>query len=361
MNSLEKAIQSAVSESTFIFSSLPIAKNNTAALQTVLNAFKYCDLELLKDIPDITPPDQSYIRRYVKWMLDLSLLDLGEQESVYLGCKQSGYWQFSDFMDILTTEETLFPSEKNRKEDFHKAWEIIKKVNDNFNGNRFARSNWLNNIDQLYPKPNIASMLAKEMVNLCYNFGVESSIDGIFNPYCTDKDAFIAEFGKRICTMADSLEADRPKTVIELEEFPDWEHAAHIANEADKIIKKTQPKTVIGGSTWRKICWRGQWRKFKGACVWYMLFLLIDFLTGLPELMRDTANFADITLVEKVVAVWQSIGDSIIPSIISVTIVSLISSGISEKLSVPDITEIFRTIKEVWFDVSKLLRKGDKL
>ena len=394
MSSLEKAIQSG-SGSKFIFSSLPIAKDNTEALQTVLNAFKYCDLDLLKNIPGVDIADRDYILRYVKWMLDLSLLDIGNQEAVYVGRKQSGYWQFSDYMDILITAENPFSAEEKRKEDLQKALEIVKIVNESFEDNqtssegaqgchkcnwdmckcgrgsrqcnqnsgkdkRNARSNWLNNIDQIYKHPTAASKLAKEMVNLCYNFGVESSIDGISNPYCTDKNAFMMEFGKRIVVMADSIDSPQSSTGIELIELPDWEHAAHIAGEAETIIRKTQLKTANSRSAWRKLCWTGQWRKLGGACILYLLFLLIDFIAGIPELISDIGNLIDLTLMERVGATLWSLLGSFLSSIFSVTIVSLISSKISEWLSVPDITEIIQTIKEVCFDMCKLLLKGDK-
>lgn len=371
MNSLEKAIKN-VSNSTFIFSSLPIARNNTQALQTVLDAFKYCDLSLLSDIPGVDQADHSYIQLYVKWMLDLSLLDLGNQESVYLECKQSNYWKLPNFVDFLIKAENPFSSSENRKEEFQKAREIIKTVNKNFKGDLFARSDWLDNIDLIEDCSSATRELAKEMANMCYNFSTESSIDGISSLYCTDKDAFISEFVKRLNARVDAFEVPKSSSEIKLEDFPDWEHAAHITSEAGNIIKKTKPKFVIGSSTWRKICWKGQLRKLLGACVCYILFLLINFLTGLLELVGDIGN-VDITLLENVEAILKSIWDSIIPFLISVPIVSWIGSIISERLSVPDITAILRTVNEVFVDgfklfcSSKLLRwikllfKGDKL
>lgn len=349
LNYLESAINADKKSNSFLFSSLPIARDNTDVLQTLFDSIKNCDLSLLDNLSVVNSVDRAYIKRYVKWMLDLSI-----QTSFYIDVKDHEYLTFVDYLDTLLAVRNISILGENLPSNFPDALQILRKAKPAPDKNMYSRSNWLNNIDIFKDSDPDATNLAKEIVNLCYNLSVESSIKGIEEKYHTDINAFISEVGKHIIGASEAPGNRGNVLTIELQEFPDWEHAVHITNEAANVLKQQQKHTSIGILKWESVCKKGQQRKFFGACIYFLLLLAIDFALGVPEMIADIMTSGDITFTSAVMFILKNVKDSLFVSVLSTSVVSFTSSKISEKLAIPDITDIAKSLKEVCIDCFKL-------
>lgn len=349
LNSLENAINASATSNAYIFSSLPIAKGNVSALNIVYDSLKYCDLDLLNTLPGVSGPDRSYIKRYVKWILELSI-----HPSYYIDEKKETYLKLADYLDaiIQLTDYSLFA--ESAPNDFPYAQTLLRSAEPQDKTKRCARSNWLNNLNSLQTSNVCALLLAKDIVNLCYNLSVEASINGINKVYHTDISNYIRDFWQIKQQMQPASQPEKKDVItIALQEFPDWAFSTRVTNESYKIIAKTKGSHNDRQFNWRKICKSGQRVKLAKALSFYLIFLIIELVTGTLERTIDWISNA---WFHSLLA--HPLVKSVLYSVIVTTALSFFSSYISKKADLPDITDVFQNIKEFGSDYPKLPRSN---
>lgn len=353
LKSLESAINNTKKSSAFIFSSLPISKDNTPALQKVYDAIRYCDLTLVDKLVylGISDPDCQYIKRYVKWILELSAHSSG-----YTEVKTTSHLSFPDCTNAIIELKSISASEKTLPANFADAHKILIRAKPKADQDPYSRSVWFNNIEQLNTVDQDTVQLAKAIINLCYNISVEGSICGIDKDYHNNLDAFISEFIKRLPQETVPKQKNQVLT-IEPNEFPDWNYAVRITKESNNVIEKEQnAKHLHVSKTWHKVCQSGQLRKLGRSLSYFLLFLILDFLFGFIEDFIGYAGSEEHNTVTFLVSLVQSFLQSFVFSAVVTSIISFWSSVAFEKLNVPDIKDIFRNVKEACTDYTKLVR-----
>lgn len=348
INSLEDAIGKEETSSSFIFSSLPIKKSNKAAMEIVLNSIKNNDLGILEELPDVSGPDIAYFRRYVKFILDLSALS-----SCYIAVKETPHFLFCDYMDMIFTEEASSIFGSNIPDNYANALQILNDTKPKADQNPNARSSWITNMENL-TQPDAHSLgLAKEILNICYNFSVEGSICGIEKAYHTDRNAFIRAFRDRISQFSKIPDTREEKVLtIEPDMFLDWEYAVRITDAAQKV--KSPSQTPVSPKVWNCICRKGQWKKFASTLWFFAIFLVVEVAFGFAEGCVDEISHNWINAVSEVERTKVFFYLFVKTGVIT-TAVCYASSKFSENHHIPDITKIIHYLHDFAKDIIKLI------
>lgn len=195
---VQSAIERCLSETDdrFVFSNLPVNCNESTQLRIISDALKYSDIsrvrELVNHNPNLRRDDLERIERFVGMVLKLSTINDGS-----IPAKVPSGRPFEFFLNAairLLSTTTFSIKELNcEHKNFIASLERRSKL---ITTGRNNRSNWLNVCDgdvELHP-------IAIEIINLCYNYTIEDSIDGVCKHYDDGSfdESFLADIKSRI-------------------------------------------------------------------------------------------------------------------------------------------------------------------
>lgn len=184
-------------KSQYIFSNLPVTCDNIELLQVINDSLKYSDLTLLnKYSGDKDKID--YIRNFINLVLVISM-----EESAKIMPKDTKELGFREIYDKINNllENNSLEQQSNILDKFTGAWENIKILSKTFDDNneKFEkRSEWYTKINESSFERQ-EKQLCFEIVNLFYNYTVQSSIEGVKVNYFDDEsffEEFLEEFNK---------------------------------------------------------------------------------------------------------------------------------------------------------------------
>lgn len=222
-NAIEKCLSD--TNDTFIFSNLPIKTSETQLLTEVHNALKFSNLSIIHNMQNTAPEDEKdrlqLICRFVNVILQVSICN----ES-YILPKQSKKRTLEDFLmlacDILQRNAIPGITEKDQIVNY------LSKLHSTITDGKNNRSNWLN-----YSDTDSHILIANKIINICYNYTIEDSINGISKHY-NDNDfynSFEVDFINRLQL---SLSSDKKNNI------------------KSTIIQKSQWKTLVRFSEYIK-------------------------------------------------------------------------------------------------------------
>lgn len=200
-NRIERCLTKTTSnKSVFVFSALPVLSTETELLISMNNTLKYSDYTIFERLISEQTDDgekerYQVIFRVLRIVLQLSVVNLSCLE----GRKVKG----EELTDYLMRVDRLFCVQRehiyscnigyNRMNKLLlKAMNILKDIYNSGNQDNQHRSSWVNHILQ-YPD-NQERCMAEAIVDLCYNYVLENSINGIDKHYSNDNESFQKDF-----------------------------------------------------------------------------------------------------------------------------------------------------------------------
>lgn len=352
-HSLEKCY---ASENGFIFSNLPIDSSNKELILKVIYALQYSNLSELKELAedkDCNSADYLMVYRFVKMILQLSV-----NETSNIKPKQAPKMGFKEFYDKITDIllEYTFKNETinlriKQALKFLKEKEKIVKV-DSFNRSSFYISSPL--LEE--------EIVANEIINLCYNYTVEDSINGVSKHYDNWKDgefSFKSDLINRIALFFDNRENELPKKTISKKK---WEMAIRFAKHKKSLKTKDENLGCLYEKDlrWDKIKWitsvfKKTLKGFVVALGYILVFCLISL--GLSFLENKFSFSLSNTLFKnKQYLSWINI-NFILSSIISIVALSFVESFINifikkfNKQGLPSILDSLLNIRTDFMDL----------
>ena len=194
---MQQAIEKSLDKNdNFTFSSIPVKKEDKALLEKMGNALKFSDLSLISDeiekTQDVKEKERlKTVYRFLNMILQISVC---ERSNVPL--KETKKRSFEDFLkvvwDIIDTEDL---SGYSFGDNIKKAKEILVERSNKIVEKRYNRSNWLP-ANSTTPE----EILADKLVNICYNYTLEDSVNGVSKHY-DDSDfdrTFFIDFVNRL-------------------------------------------------------------------------------------------------------------------------------------------------------------------
>ena len=221
LHAVSKALGSVENEAdTFIFSALPVKRNNRPMLETIRDAVQFSDPARIEDlisaagdpnrkdewpalgIADIPVEDLEYILRYVRLILHLS-----QQPLAHIPAKPTSepIWLLPDYLSAVLsatpsaeTYPALFPL-------FSQAQEVLRRFAQEIPMHKqYSRSPWLTLLLDWFEDASEAEkpviLMAEAIVNLCYNYTVEDNIRDICKSYSGNETGFLPDFFEHLNT-----------------------------------------------------------------------------------------------------------------------------------------------------------------
>lgn len=328
----------AVGNDNFIFSALPVKCEEKELLEEIQRALRFSDLSVLQesleecrsmqkktqDLAEVeTLREQEkkldYMIRYIRLILQLSVQDLkknprkDERRITFVEC----------YRRVCQMLETGIAREYMEDEEAY----IL--------------------INALLPD----AYLAEAIVDLCYNYAVESSMVGISRHYTELKDvSFEQDFSIRLqqywrqYQQAIHLFGDRDQEQVNEYQIQqqDWEQAVRVirTNQEYRRKRKQEQKIRIDvyetdyeeeKKVWNKMIWKSFWRSGQIAFGYLVAFIFFDLFLGFLG-----GEFENAGLQMHLPALLMQIVDTIL--------FGIIASLVSAKFGIPDILESIRNI-----------------
>ncbi len=279
-NAIDKCL--AQNRDSFIFSNLPVKSEESELLATIRSALQFSDLSALKERMLSAKGSEAdrlqSIYRFVNMILKVSI-----SETSNIPPKRAEKRSFEEF---VATVISLLGQEKGPQgtllHNLKKAAELLKEKSKSVIDGRNNRSNWL------FPEKGAAedALLANDIINLCYNYAVEDSINGVSKHYNeTDfENSFAKDFFHRLTKKSPS----KPNSSVT---GADWNTVLRFADYREKMKqKKDEEESFVYEENFRRE--RRNWVRFLffqniGAFfisfVYICIFLLVEFFTSKLE------------------------------------------------------------------------------
>lgn len=372
-NSIEKCINA--SSDSFLFSGLPVRSTETELLKTLLNVLKYSDLGLLEQLLERErDPTQrgrlEYISRFMRMILLLSVEQpaghpaKAEQSLGFTGWMEKiipVLREFSRWRHILPESadgcaaqlEELLPETLALLDDVSAALDSESLRN--------HRTNWVTMIGNCPSSDQ--QRLAEAVIDLCYNYTVESSIYQISCHYSPDAaDSFPQDLVRRLALYWEQSRTnihqfcvgDRDEVIDCHVSFPPWDTAVRIAQAkrggAVQSPARYEDSYCAERRKWnRELIWQ-MLRRFGTGFLYIVLFCVVDglvnkgqdILGGLFELLEQGNPIPELL---------QLVCSSIL--------FGLLSSNVANLLHLPDILESIDAIKTGIGDICRIARWPD--
>lgn len=284
---LEKVIsQNTQNGETFIFSNLPVQKDDEPLLTTLRDALRFSDLSKIQALISSATDEAEKIRltsilRFIKLLLAVSVAETGNVLP-----KTESKRSFSQFMtaiiDAITTKIDNFP----RKNDLILAVEKLKTIRENIADTAINnRSNWLTLIDDDFPQ----AQMAKDLIHLGYNYTLEDSVSGASKHY--DDEDFENSFSRDLICKIKRLEYEKHE-VITLKKWRScWKKADRISRldgvNAKMVTALYEKDYLKERSRWR----RRAPRKTAISLLFSLAYALLFRSNGAPFLANRNALF----------------------------------------------------------------------
>lgn len=359
------------SDSTFIFSGLPVKASETELLNVIENSLKYTDLSILRERLKKANDSQNksecerltFIIRYIDLILHLSREELATNPP--LSQIRHSYIDYMDLIlahsdDIIKTIE----NDHNLLQTYSNAFELLTTIRTNATNDR---SKWMEELLTHGKGEDVC--IANAIIDLCYNYTIEDSILGISKHYIEENDEdFFSDFlirfksyknGDHIFPTKDTNDA--------IEHFHSdlpWNTAVHLvkntrskkkfsANKIENILKHTDTyEKPISSSVYEdnyeteKRRWKIKisfsiLRQLAVTAIYIVLSYISDLLMGSFESLVESVHILD--------GIWFDI-------IFSFLIFGIISSIVSEITHLPDLLESLKNIGNSLIDTINLFK-----
>lgn len=192
---------------TFLFSGIPLDLNedNKPLLKKLKNALRFSDIGILEEelVSNKNPKNIEFLIRYIRMILILSVENLAKTKS-----NKSKILSFGEIIDIVLNQYENFDKYLSITLDKNLFFEAIKNLNKiqeylikhaiGLN----SRSNWIavhQDNKECVDIDDKTWGLCEIIINLCYNYTVEQSIDSIYMAYDSIGDEkFFIDFKTRL-------------------------------------------------------------------------------------------------------------------------------------------------------------------
>lgn len=280
---VQSVIERCLSETgdCFVFSNLPVNSTETKQLEIIRDALKFSDAgrinELVNHSQDIKPDDLESIRRFVSMVLKLSTISDGS-----IPAKNPAGRSFEFFLDaamrLLTTAAF---SDKDLDREIKKALSSLERESQFIATGRNNRSNWLSVCGaktEIHP-------MATEIINLCYNYTIEDSIDGVCKHYDDSNfdETFLSDMKRRLLKMQEN----RYKKKGKAERKQRWKMLVRFAEygknqpvEQGGVYENEVPEQ---NRSWKKLSIIRATGSLGWAVFYAVLFFAVEWLMGWIE------------------------------------------------------------------------------
>lgn len=369
-------------EAGFIFSGVPIDSGDRNLIETMTDTLKYGNLSLMQgkleearsksvDVEKIRRLE--YLCRYAKLILNLSIEDLsGPKQSqnserdmhrlIESICSRYGSGtpsdlgdEHSDVKNILIQSIGCLSDCKSRE----------------FDHNR--RSAWYDMLQASCPNANKDVIdLAKELVNLCYNYSVEESIPGVSHHYDVgNTESFFQDFENRLKHYWEKDYPNKKESQTKpwnyQEHGPDWSIAVRMLQKNNILmhIDTNNPVTTIGEAdiNEKKARYEENYskekRKWKIRSISSVLKYIITIALYIAILILFELSIGVIEALTNAICGAQNALLEIVISIVQIVLFGCIGSIVARKCRLPDFLESFRNIKQCCADL-RHIRKAPR-
>lgn len=327
----------------FIFSNAPVNNEDLKVIQCAQEALQYCNLDSLRNLKQ----DVGQLENYIELMFHISIqqhaMNPVKEGSVYTLPYMINWVRRAKFDN--ENFQKLFLSGSNCLQDV-KSKIIASREN------LQSRSVWLKNLKEEEKSEEIKSM-AEVIVDLCYNYVVEDSIENVSKRYWD----FLSDFQEKIYEFWEEYEEGKhalmngkyplkPKIIRKL----NWSVAKR-EWENVKLKKPTEPAILYKDVFWENRLW--EWKVFLGNLKkWFWAFLYIAFFV---VIMKKEAEFEKYVNGKKIFLNLYTVmgglyGKNWTVGIVGVVIAGIISSVLLKIFKVPDVLESIQTITQVITD-----------
>lgn len=358
---IQESLQTALkSESDYIFSGMPIDSDEKELLQEILDALQYSDPELIAE--HIAQVEQQgsensakekkrlmLIYRYVKLILLVS------QEKTADNAPAA---QSTPFIDIL---HTMFEIGKEQLEKYHVNWlELYEEAVADLErmtieeANQNKRSCWYDKIEekreQDQQEQNRLRDFQKCLIDVCYNYTVQSSIEGVVCLYDMpeQKQKFMNEFVGRVDAYHQELQqADEPCAQTDHFGDLDWSLVVEIREDVQKYEERRKKWHLEEKLKWPiKVAVTQIWLPIRNFLFYFVMFLLINIVVE-----KLSAGFELLPQI----STWMSM-DMGIMALIETVLFGVIGSLLSKWFAVPDILDIWsKLFHKIWNEIRFLV------
>lgn len=349
-NAVERCLNA--TDAKFLFSALPFRSNNKPMLSAIHYALQYSDPSILEEFRSAAgetdgEADQrlAFAKAYVELILRLSREPLAYHPAmltdhpaltVYLR------WVLARCSpDRPLPGLPLAPLLRKGAEQIQDLWETVAA------GNITARSSWhaafLERANSGGDRDALA--MAEAVVDLCYNYTVAASIQGLSRDY-GDEDQFWEDFLLRLpgywedgqTGVHQFLRPDStaPAALPDQQELPPWDTAVRLIRHIPQKLRRS------ACGRWGRRIAASLFTQMRSAAAYILLFVAVSFLLDLAE--------------NQFVALTQQVLNPYLLSCGNIVLFGLIGSQISSWLHLLDILDSFRQFGAALRDSVVLLR-----
>lgn len=379
-DSIDKAISKG--NDSFIFSALPVTCDNVELLQKIKRALQYSDLSGLQDQVDQCTDMQKreqleYIIRYIRLILQLSTQELkqnprkdGERiqfvqcyERVIHMLQKGMKFEYRVDSNSFDRVNALLPDTLAMLSEVQNKIKIASEKSGQEKQNN--RTNWIQLLNEVRGPE---AYLAEAIVDLCYNYTVESSIEGVCRHYIFLEDtSFERDFSirlqrywKQYLSMEHSF-GDKDKEQImdyHLEEEIDWKQAVRVIRRSQEYRQKRKPSNGLRNGNyetnlekeereWKRTIWKSFWRSSQIAVAYLIAFVAFDLLLGM---LSGSFEHTGAQLHMPVMLM----------QILETVLFGILASYVSLKFGIPDILESIQNIFICFVDGVSVRKKRER-
>lgn len=341
----------------FLFSSIPLdlGNENKPLLRKLKNALQFSDVGILEEeiLYNKNPKNIEFLLRYIKMILILSIENLAKTKSHqnktlnFSNIIQTIIQKYSNANNTLLLTLNHFPiSEAIQTLAKIESYLLKKSISLN------NRSNWIafykSGEHNIMVNQNVWG-LSEIIINLCYNYTVEQSIDGIHANYTeVGDDEFFEDFEKRLYQNWKDFNKGyypcyQPVRVTELDytsvDLPKWDTAHRILSKVHhyRAFKKTNGFSI-------KLRWIGLLTRYFLTAILTTITYVIVFI-----LAEHLVDFTKEFLSEYFELIFDTISSMktlsmLINAIFTTILFGIFGSLIAKLFRMPDILEAFKDI-----------------
>ena len=357
---------------TFIFSALPVKRNNRPMLETLRDAIQFSDPARIEDlvaiaqdptrrsdwdalgIADISLSDLEYILRYVRLILHLSQEPLSHISAKSIDDPIS---LLPDYLSAALAAEPSPSEHPSLYPHFTSACALLRRLKEEIPASKqFSRSPWLAPLLDMAEEateedlPTI--LLAEAIINLCYNYTVEENIRDISKRYGSLTDGFLPDFIQRLDAFwQESLAGlhifnDKQSSDLGISprELPNWALAVSTRNETARLRSLPTQPIENADALWRRRSRWGLQKKLLSSLIYLPLFLLLEWAINFLETLLTEPNAISLPT-------WEHLLPLLLSAACTTFFLGLISGWISRRMTIPDIAD---TLSNVWHSMRDL-------
>lgn len=366
-NAIKKCLDK--KNNAFIFSGIPVKCDDTEHLSLLLKVLENCDLALLKEqwselvtyeqLPSSEKEKVDYLYRFIQLILQISIHELSSNTA-----KKTLSMSFTYFIDkIISLNLDSEYQKKIGSKNNEKIWflflestNLLKNIKEKLRNenNIFVnnRSNW--HIILKNEEMSDCTAMAEAIVDICYNYTIEDSIDNIAKHYSNEENFFNDFFTRLInyWTQYHNHVHDFHKTDTDIMtktsiENLHWDTALRliqinksIENDFDTYYEKT---IINKRKSWNKKLLQNVGLNISTIILYVLIFIIAEMSTNALE------NY--ITSISTKIKI-SILTNNFIFGILNVLIFGVLSSFFYKITKIPDILESFQgivtTIKDSW-------------